>query len=140
MRVPPLVAALSAAGFAADETSCPFDLEVVLRELRGNAHMVAIQLGGVRVEIFAPWHPFHQRVVQRSPERDLGSRKIRIHPPEDLIVFKKIFDRPKDLQDIRAVLLANRGLLDLDQIRREAARLLTDASMDELEQLLVQHG
>jgi hypothetical protein len=34
--------------------------------------------------------------------------------------FTKIFDRPKDWADIKAMLLAQQGLLDLDRIRAEA--------------------
>jgi hypothetical protein len=46
--------------------------------------------------------------------------------------------RPKDLQDIRAMLLTNKGHLDLDRIRRDARVLLTDASWNELDDLLRQ--
>lgn len=50
--------------------------------------------------------------------------------------MKKIFDRPKDLMDIRAMLLARRGLLDLDLIRREVAGLIDETGMTELDELL----
>ena len=55
-------------------------------------------------------------------------------------MFKKIFDRPKDLQDIRAMLLANQGLLDLDRVRRDARGMLTAESYRQLEELLQFHG
>jgi hypothetical protein len=77
-------------------------------------------------------------VLDRSPERDLEGRRIRIHSPEDLIVFKKIFDREKDLRDIRAILAAQKGTLDLDRLKNDARGLLTDQSFQELESLLEQ--
>ncbi len=66
----------------------------------------------------------------------MEGRKIRIHAPEDLIVFKKIFDRPKDIADIKAVLLAQKGRLDLARLKSDARQLLTDASYSELEKLV----
>jgi hypothetical protein len=141
MKAPALVEALTTAAFTtADESTGPLDLSRVLADWRSNAHLSVMQYGGVRVELFVPWHPFHRRVLQRSPARDLGDRTIRIHAAEDLIVFKKIFDRPKDMQDIRAMLLSNRGLLDLDLIRHEARALLTDAGWRELDEVLTSLG
>lgn len=119
-----------------DSIPVPIDVTSALPELREGPHLATFRCRGVRVEIFTPWHPFHRRVLDRSPVRDLSGRPIRIHSAEDLIVFKKIFDRPKDLMDIRAMLLAREGLLDLDLIRREAADLLGETSMIELEEML----
>ncbi|HLQ37459.1 MAG TPA: hypothetical protein VK348_06645 [Planctomycetota bacterium] len=139
LKAPALVDALAGAGFRhGDLDSRPVELVPVLADLRSRAHLAVFQYHGVRVEVFVPWHPFHQRVLRRSPERALNGRTIRIHSAEDLIVFKKIFDRPKDLQDIRAMLLANKGLLDLEQIRGEARGLLTEQSWRELDVMLGQ--
>lgn len=95
---------------------------------------------GIRTELFVPWHPFHHRVLDRSPERDLEGRRIRIRAAEDLIVFKKIFDRPKDIGDIKAVLLAQKGRLDLERLKSDAKGLLMDESYAELEGLIAQYG
>jgi hypothetical protein len=59
---------------------------------------------------------------------------------EDLIVFKKIFDRPKDIADIKAVLLAQKGRLDLGRMKADARQLLTDAGYRELEKLVADFG
>jgi hypothetical protein len=63
-----------------------------------------------------------------------------VHSAEDLIVFKKIFDRPKDWADIKAILLSQKGSLDLDRIRAEALQLLTPESWEELDHLLSEYG
>ena len=84
----------------------PLDLSAVMADFRSKAHLAAFACRRVRTELFLPWHPFHYQVLDRSPERDLEGRKIRIHAPEDLIVFKKIFDRPKDIGDIKVNIYA----------------------------------
>ena len=118
----------------------PLDLKAVLEDLRSKAHLAVFLCRGIRVELFVPWHPFHHRVLERSPERDLEGRKIRIHAAEDLIVFKKIFDRPKDLGDIKAMLMAQKGRLDLGRLAVDARGLLSDDSFKELESLIAQFG
>jgi hypothetical protein len=137
-RIPALVEALAAEGCRREDgPAVPIDPRDVLADLRGRAHLTSLILRGVRVEIFVPWHPFHHRVLERSPKRELAGREIRIHSAEDLIVFKKVFDRPMDIADIRAMVLAQKGRLDLDRIRSDARLLLTPAAQAELEALLV---
>jgi hypothetical protein len=63
---------------------------------------------------------------------------IRIHAPEDLIVFKKVFDRPKDIGDIKAMLMAQKGRLDIDRLKSDAQQLLTHDAYRELGSLLEQ--
>jgi hypothetical protein len=116
----------------------PLDLPAVLADFRGKAHLAAFACRGVRTELFLPWHPFHFQVLDRSPERDLEGRKIRIHAAEDLIVFKKVFDRPKDIGDIKAMLMAQKGKLDIDRLVSDARQFLTEESYRELESLVAQ--
>lgn len=140
-RIPALVEELSAAGCAhGDRDPRPVTLRPVLDDLRGKAHLAVFLCRGIRTELFVPWHPFHHRVLERSPERDLEGRRIRIHAAEDLVVFKKIFDRPKDLGDIKAILLAQKGKLDLERLRSDAQELLSDTSYAELEALIERFG
>jgi hypothetical protein len=137
--VPALVDALAGGGCTRDPSG-PLELPPILADLDGTSRFTALRCFGVRVEIFSVWHPFHRRVLDRSPRRDLEGRRIPIHTAEDLIVFKKVFDRPKDIQDIKAILMAQRGRLDTERIRSEAAELLPAESMEELEQLLAEHA
>lgn len=116
----------------------PLELPAVMADFRSKAHLAAFACRGVRTELFLPWHPFHYQVLDRSPERDLEGRKIRIHAPEDLIVFKKIFDRPKDIGDIKAMLMAQQGKLDLNRLLSDARQFLTAESYRELESLVAE--
>jgi hypothetical protein len=133
--IPALVDALAADGCRRDPTG-PLELPAFLADLDAKARFTSVLCFGVRVELFAAWHPFHRRVLERSPTRDLRGRAIAIHAPEDLIVIKKVFDRPKDVQDIKAILIAQRGRLDLERIRAGARDLLPDEGLRELEDLL----
>lgn len=136
-KIPALVDEMASSGcLHGDLEPRPIELRAVLQDFRSKAHLAVFLYCGVRVEVFVPWHPFHHRVLDRSPERDLEGRRIRIHAAEDLIVFKKIFDRPKDITDIQAILIARKGNLDLERIRSEAKGLLTDASWTELNGLI----
>ena len=47
-----------------------------------------------------------------------------------------VFDRSKDIEDIKAILVANQGKLDLDRIRKLSRELLDEKGLAELEQLL----
>lgn len=138
-KIPELVDEFSTAGCQhLSPEPHPLDLAAVLADFRGKAHLAAFACRGVRTELFLPWHPFHYQVLDRSPERDLEGRKIRIHAPEDLIVFKKVFDRPKDIGDIKAMLMAQKGKLDIDRLMSDARQFLNEESYRELESLVAQ--
>ncbi len=140
-KIPPLVEALGEAGcLQGGPAPKPIALPAVLADLRAKAHLTVFQWEAVRVEVFVPWHPFHQRVLARSPARDFAGRTIRIHSAADLIVFKKIFDRPKDVADIKAMLLTQKGRLDVPALLAEAKDLLPDESWRELRDLAARYG
>ncbi len=46
---------------------------------------------------------FEQEMVERSVIESIGNLSIRLPTPEDLIITKAIAHRPKDIEDIRAV-------------------------------------
>lgn len=141
IKSPALIEALSKGGcLLGDRQPKPIDLKTALAQLRGKAHMATFLRQSIRIEIFLPWHPFHSRVLERSPQRPLEGRSIRIHSAEDLVVFKKIFDRPKDIMDIKAILLAQKGRLDTTRLLSDAQELLTAPSWAELEELVAQFG
>lgn len=141
IKIPRLFDELSARGWQhGPNDKSGLVLGTFLKELRTKPYLATIFCGGIRTELFVPWHPFHYRVLERSPQRDLEGRSIRIHSAEDLIVFKKIFDRPKDIGDIKAMLMTQKGSLDLGRLRSDAKLLLTGNSLQELEGLLSEYG
>lgn len=55
--------------------------------------------------------------LSRASMRDVGGVKVPVVSPEDLIVMKILAARDKDKEDIRAVIRAGRGTLELDAVR-----------------------
>jgi hypothetical protein len=140
-RLPQFVDELRSAGCQhLREELRSLELPAVLQDLRSKGRLAVFVCHGIRIELFLAWHPFHQQVLERSPERDLEGRKIRIHSAEDLMVFKKVFDRPKDIGDIKAMLMAQKGKLDLERLKSDAKQLLTEQSYQELEALITEFG
>jgi hypothetical protein len=146
VEIPSVVQDLVAAGasaLAVDEEAGlevpqPLDLKRVLADMRGKGHQTRLLCFGVRVELFAPSHPFDHEVLRRAREEPFDGRMIRIHAPEDLIVYKKVFNRSKDIEDIKAILAGQPGALDLARIRDGARRLMDEAGARELEELIGQ--
>jgi hypothetical protein len=144
LKIPGLVEDLCTAGAqriqtddaTGDEERVPLELKDFLGDLRSRQRLVRLNCFGVPAEWFAPWHPFDHEVLRSALSRDIGSRKVKVHRPEHLLVYKKAFDRSKDIEDIKAILVANAGRLDLDEIRRWARELIDEEGLEELEQLM----
>lgn len=58
---------------------------------------------GINVDISLGMLPFEVEAVERSIVHELGPVAIRLPTPEDLIIFKAVAHRPKDLLDIQAI-------------------------------------
>lgn len=137
LKAPSFIEQLRHAGCLHGEVNPrPIELRAVLDDLRRTATPAVFLHRGTRLELFTPWHPFDHRVLDRSVERELEGRRIRIHTAEDLVVYKKTFDRPKDLMDIKAILLAQKGGLDTARMLGDARDLLSDESWKELSDLV----
>jgi hypothetical protein len=54
--------------------------------------------------------PFEVEMVERSSMVEIGSLKLRLPTPEDLIIMKAIAHRPKDMEDIQAIAKSNPNL------------------------------
>jgi hypothetical protein len=65
---------------------------------------------------------FHDRAV----EVDVGGVLVPVISPEDLIVTKILAGRPKDMEDVRAVINERRATIDAERIR-ETLGLLEQA-------------
>ncbi|MGA1033752.1 MAG: nucleotidyl transferase AbiEii/AbiGii toxin family protein [Ilumatobacteraceae bacterium] len=61
------------------------------------------------IDLFFAADPFHLDAATRCSEVEFSTRLVRVLCPEDLAVFKAMFDRPKDWVDI-AEMAASRAL------------------------------
>jgi len=84
------------------------------------------QASGINVDISLGILPFEIEAVERSTLYQAGPLSIRLPAPEDLIIFKAVAHRPKDLLDISAI-ISNHPDLDRERVKywvQEFARVL----------------
>ncbi len=55
------------------------------------------------VDLFLDYAPLHTQAARGSREVPFAGRQIRVLGPVELVLFKALFDRPKDWVDIAAV-------------------------------------
>ena len=89
------------------------------------------QESGINVDISLGILPFEVEAVERSVIHEVGSLAIRLPTPEDLIIFKAVAHRPKDLMDIRE-LLESHPDLDRERVRHWVREFAQALEMPEL--------
>ena len=90
------------------------------------------------MDLFFPVHEFYDVVAERVvPRPDARGQSIPVITPEDIVVFKALFDRPKDWIDIEAVLLVQAAEFDVGYVERWLAEMLgpDDSRISRLRQL-----
>ena len=112
--------ALAVGGVALDRAVA----RAVIRE-RGE---LRLDHRGCRVDLFFNSIPFHDKVSRRMRRVRLLGALVPILSAEDLIVFKFLYNRYKDLADIRHVFETVGDRLDRDYIR---AGLIECVGMDD---------
>jgi hypothetical protein len=86
---------------------------------------------GVDLDISFAWSTFEHEALAACTMTDFGNVSVPMSSPEDLIVFKAIAARPKDVEDVQA-LLALYPKLDAARVRRRIAQLALLAEAPEL--------
>jgi hypothetical protein len=61
----------------------------------------------INVDVSLGMLPFEVEAVERAVIHEVGSLKLRLPTPEDLIILKAVAHRPKDLLDIQALIGAH---------------------------------
>lgn len=97
---------------------------------------------GISVDVSCGALPFELEMIERARVVGVGGVRVKVPTPEDLIIMKAVAQRPKDLNDIEAILRAHENL-DLNRIRywagEFATALETPGILDNLERILAQH-
>lgn len=73
---------------------------------------------GIPVDLVLAGVGLEQEFLGRVRLMDLDGVAVSVIAPDDLIVTKVLAGRPKDLEDVQAVLTQQAGALDLDRVRR----------------------
>ena len=99
---------------------------------------------GVDLDVSLAWLPFELEAIGRAKTIDYAGVTIRIPRPDDLVIYKLVAARPRDLEDVERLLLLHGLSLDLPRITatvREFAEALEDTGrLDTLERLLKKTG
>jgi hypothetical protein len=89
-------------------------------------HLLDFSLGAIRIDWLKPVLPAFEQILSRAQWETIGERQIRVADAEGLLLLKLIAFRARDQEDIKGILAANPGSLDLGWVRREWAQLAGD--------------
>lgn len=62
---------------------------------------------GIRIDFTFSYSLYERQAIERAKDIKLGRTSIRFASLEDLVIHKVISGRPRDLEDVRSVLLKN---------------------------------
>ena len=65
---------------------------------------------GIRVDLILSFSPYEKGAIGRAKNIRLGKSEVKFASPEDVIIHKVIAGRPRDLEDVKTILLKNPGL------------------------------
>lgn len=72
---------------------------------------------GIRVDFIFSFTPYEIEAIKRARIVDISGQKAFFASPEDVIIHKIFAGRPRDLEDVRAILLKNPEI-DIPYIQR----------------------
>jgi len=76
-----------------------------------------------RADIILAENPLEYSGINRAKTRKIGAVKAKLVTPEDLILHKITSPRPRDKEDLKGILLRQKGRLDLKYIRSWLAKI-----------------
>lgn len=65
---------------------------------------------GIRVDFILSFSPYERQALARARNVTIGGAPIRFASPEDVVVHKIIAGRPRDIEDVRSLLVKNPGV------------------------------
>jgi predicted nucleotidyltransferase len=65
---------------------------------------------GVRVDFIFSYTPYEQEAIKRANKISFGEVFVSFASPEDVIVHKIFAGRPRDIEDVRSIILKNPGI------------------------------
>jgi hypothetical protein len=90
--------------------------ELALTPIPGNIHTFVEETmvfpaieetTGIRVDFIFSFSPYKTQAIQRAKKLSILNQEVYFASPEDLIIHKIFSGRPRDLEDVRTILLKN---------------------------------
>lgn len=138
LRAQDFAEALAREGFTLGDAT-PIEARLLSEAARKDG-LFRVWLGDISVDFFTPRVPLQDSILKRRRRQELPGLALWLTTPEDLILLKMVFHRPKDLEDVRHLLAANAGHLDRKYLLEWAPKTLEPAVGDELRELLDRAG
>ncbi len=98
---------------------------------RNRVILLQHQPTGINVDLSCGALPFEEEMIARARELVIGSVRIKVASPEDLIITKAVAHRPRDIADIESILNIEPNL-DFDRIRFWVGQFAESLEMPEL--------
>ena len=70
-----------------------------------------------KFDLILAQNPLEYAAIQRGRMKNIGSLKANFVTPEDLVLHKITSSRPRDIEDLKGIILRQKGELDLRYIR-----------------------
>ncbi len=115
-------------------------------EFARQHHVVLLRhaRSGVPIDISLAWLPFETEAIGNASKTDFAGIRIPVPRPDDLIVYKLVAARARDLDDAEKLIALYGRTLDLPRVRRllqEFCQALEDPSrLEAFERLLRRTG
>lgn len=78
-----------------------------------DTHVLPVETqDGVRIDLLWARLPYEHKAIARATIEDVAGHRVRVCRPEDLIIHKIISERPKDREDVRAIVRHQGSRLD----------------------------
>ena len=117
-------------------TAAELQKEVADRE------QVRIDWDGTPIDLFFAYDPFHDSCDRRAVIVDFFGHPIRVLSAEDIVIFKTLYNRPKDWPDVEQLLGAQATQFDAEYVCAWIGDMLPtdDSARTRLEALLARYS
>lgn len=61
----------------------------------------------IRIDFIFSFTPYERQAIEKAKDIKMGETKVRVASPEDVIIHKLFAGRPRDIEDVRSILIKN---------------------------------
>ncbi|HKY41104.1 MAG TPA: nucleotidyltransferase [Polyangiaceae bacterium] len=90
---------------------------------RSQVLLLQHEPSGVDIDLSLAWLPFESEALDRADLVSIGRRRVAVATAEDLIIYKAIAARERDLSDIQRLFEIYGRDIDLERARRVVSQL-----------------
>lgn len=105
------------------KAGCSIDEHQAMASLRERGDF-RTSVSGYRIDVYVPSFDFYDSARQRLVRRPLAGRPVWILSAEDLVVFKMLYFRGKDIEDVRRILLLQERNFNREYVASWLAKLI----------------